>query len=130
MSKEYVEKRNGEYYIAGARVSLDSIVYEFLNGASPEAIQHSFSALTLEQVYGGITFYLANRTEIDGYLEDADRDLENLRLEARKKHPLLYQKLDEARRNVQSQRKCGSGSWQTWALTAALWTAAGDENLL
>jgi uncharacterized protein (DUF433 family) len=105
MSKEYVEKRNGEYYIAGARVSLDSIVYEFLNGASPEAIQHSFSALTLEQVYGGITFYLANRTEIDGYLEDADRDLENLRLEARKKHPLLYQKLDEARRNVQSQRK-------------------------
>ena len=99
MSKEYVEKREGGFYIAGTRVSLDSIVIGFLNGASPEAIQHSFSALTLEQVYGGITFYLANRTEIDEYLEDADRDLENLRLEARKKHPLLYQKLDEARRN-------------------------------
>jgi cell division septum initiation protein DivIVA len=56
-------------------------------------------------VYGGITFYLANRTEVDEYLEDADRDFEKLRLEARKKHPLLYQKLDEARRNLQSQRK-------------------------
>jgi len=99
ISKEYVEMRNGGYYIAGTRVSLDSIVYEFLNGTSAESIRHSFSALTLEQVYGGITFYLANRTEIDEYLEDADRDLENLRLEARKKHPLLYQKLDEARRN-------------------------------
>src|SRR5258708_13499092 len=103
MSKEYVEKRNCEYYIAGARVSLDSIVYEFLNGASPEAIQHSFSALTLEQVYGGVTFYLANRTEIDGYLEDADRDLENFHLRARNKHPLLYQKLTTAHRHLHSQ---------------------------
>jgi uncharacterized protein (DUF433 family) len=105
MAKEYVEKRNGGFYIAGSRVSLDSIVFGFLNGSSPEAIQHSFSALTLEQVYGGITFYLANRPEVDEYLEDADRDFEKLRLEARKKHPLLYQKLDEAPRNLQSQRK-------------------------
>jgi uncharacterized protein (DUF433 family) len=105
MAKEYVEMRNGGYYVAGTRVSLDSIVFAFLNGASPETIQHSFSALTLEQVYGGITFYLANRAEIDEYLEDADRDFEKLRVEARKKHPLLYQKLDEARRNLQSHRK-------------------------
>jgi uncharacterized protein (DUF433 family) len=105
MAKEYVEKRNGGYYIAGSRVSLDSIVFGFLDGASPESIQQSFPALTLEQVYGGITFYLANRTEVDEFLEDADRDFEKLRLEARKKHPLLYQKLDEARRNLQSHRK-------------------------
>jgi len=105
MSKEYVEKREGGFYIAGTRVSLDSVVLGFLNGASPEAIQHSFSALTLEQVYGGITFYLANRAEIDEYLEDADSDLEKMRLDARKKHPLLYQKLDEARRNLHSHRK-------------------------
>ena len=37
MAKEYVEKRDGGYYIAGSRVSLDSVVYEFLNGSSPEA---------------------------------------------------------------------------------------------
>jgi|SRR5712664_445155 len=104
MAKEYVEERDGGYYIAGTRVSLDSIVFEFLNGSSPESIQHSFPALTLEQVCGGITFYLANRTDVDEYLDDADRDFEKLRLEARKKHPLLYQKLDEARRNLQSHR--------------------------
>ena len=105
MAKEYVEKRDGGYYLAETRVSLDSIVYGFLSGASPEAIQQSFSTLTLEQVYGGITFYLANRAEIDEYLEGADRDFEKLRQEARKKHPLLYQKLEEARRTLQSQRK-------------------------
>src|SRR5690349_5782754 len=105
MAKEYVEKRVGGYYIAGTRVSLDSIVYEFLNGASPEAIQQSFSTLTLEEVYGGITFYLAKREEIDKYLEEGEREYEKLRLEAREKHPLLYKKLDEARRNLQSQKK-------------------------
>jgi uncharacterized protein (DUF433 family) len=94
MAREYVEMRNGGHYVAGTRVSLDSIVYGFLNGDSPEAIQHSFSAVTLEQVYGGITFYLAHRAEIDQHLEDADRDFEKLRLDAREKHPLLYQKLD------------------------------------
>ncbi len=29
-SREYVEKRNGGYYVVGSRVSLDSIIYEFL----------------------------------------------------------------------------------------------------
>ena len=44
---EYVEQRNGGYYVAGTRVSLDSVVIGFLNGDSPEGIVHSFSSLTL-----------------------------------------------------------------------------------
>jgi uncharacterized protein (DUF433 family) len=93
MAKEYAEKRDGGYYIAGTRVSLDSIIYEFLNGTSPESIRHSLSALTLEQVYGGVTLCLANRTEIDEYLEGADRDLEKLRLEARRKESAAAPKI-------------------------------------
>jgi len=38
---EYVEQRNGGYYVAGTRVSLDSIVYAFLRGETPEGIQDS-----------------------------------------------------------------------------------------
>jgi uncharacterized protein (DUF433 family) len=53
---EYVEQRNGGYYVAGTRVSLDSVVIGFLNGDSPEGIVHSFSSLTLQQVYGAITY--------------------------------------------------------------------------
>jgi uncharacterized protein (DUF433 family) len=51
---EYVEQRNGGFYIAGTRVSLDSIVYSFKAGDSPETIGQNFSSLTLEQVYGAI----------------------------------------------------------------------------
>ena len=56
---EYVEKRNGGFYLAGSRVSLDSVVISFQQGASPESILRSFPAIgSLERVYGAVTFYL------------------------------------------------------------------------
>ena len=60
MARQYVEQRDGGYYIAGARVSLDSIVYAFRSGESPETIRQNFSSLTLEQVYGAIAFLLGS----------------------------------------------------------------------
>src|SRR5271165_6994301 len=42
MAKEYIEQRNGGYFIKGVRVSLDSVVYAFLRGESPEGIADSF----------------------------------------------------------------------------------------
>jgi hypothetical protein len=48
MGKEYVEQRDSAYWVAGSRVSLDSIVYSFLRGASPESITRSFPAVTLQ----------------------------------------------------------------------------------
>lgn len=102
MSKEYVEPRDGGYWIIGTRISLDSIVYAFLRGASPESIAHSFPLLTLEQVYGAITFYLAHQAEVDAYLQQGETDFEALRQTARAAHALLYQKLEEARRQRQT----------------------------
>ena len=72
MAKEYIEQRDGNYYVAGTRVSLDSIVHAFRRGESPETICQNFELLRLEQVYGAITYYLANRTEIDAYLIHQD----------------------------------------------------------
>ena len=68
MSKEYIEQRDGNYYIAGTRISLDSIVYGFRRGESPETICQNFELLDLEQVYGAIAYYLAHKTNIDSYL--------------------------------------------------------------
>ena len=44
MAKEYVEERNGGYYVAGTRVSLDSIVHAFRRGESPETMAMHFKA--------------------------------------------------------------------------------------
>jgi len=61
MAKEYVEQREGGYYVLGSRVSLDSVVYAFLRGESPEGIADSFPALSLEQVFLAVLFYLAHQ---------------------------------------------------------------------
>jgi uncharacterized protein (DUF433 family) len=68
MAKEYIEQRDGNYYVAGTRISLDSIVYAFRRGESPETICQSFELLRLEEVYGAIAYYLANHADIDSYL--------------------------------------------------------------
>ncbi len=104
MSKEYVEQQDGAYRIAGTRVSLDSVVYDFLRGASPESIQRSFSSLSLEQVYGAITFYLAHQEEIDQYLLDGEAEFEKLRAASRAAHPEFYEKLDRARKEALTRR--------------------------
>ena len=68
MAKEYIEQREGNYYIAGTRISLDSVVHAFHRGESAETICQNFELLRLEEVYGAIAYYLANQAEVDAYL--------------------------------------------------------------
>jgi uncharacterized protein (DUF433 family) len=65
---EYIEQTDGNYYVAGTRISLDSIVHAFRCGESPETVCQNFELLRLEEVYGAIAYYLANQAEIDAYL--------------------------------------------------------------
>ena len=72
--EQYVEQRDGGYYITGTRISLDSVVHPFKNGASPGSILRSFPLLrSLEKGYGAITFYLANKEAVEAYLHDQER---------------------------------------------------------
>jgi uncharacterized protein (DUF433 family) len=100
---EYVEQRNGGYYVAGTRVSLDSVVYAHLRGESPEGIVECFPALNLEQVNRAIACYLENRVEIDAYLLKQKARFKRLAAEARRKNPELYEKLEKAREQVLSR---------------------------
>ena len=50
MTSEYIAERNGGYYIAGARIFLDSIVYSFKRGNLPETIQKVFPLLRQPQI--------------------------------------------------------------------------------
>jgi uncharacterized protein (DUF433 family) len=100
VAKDYVEQRSGAYFIAGTRVSLDSVVHAFLRGESPEGIAEAFPAVTLEQILGSLAFYLANRAEIDQYLCQGKEDFERLRQQARQNNPGLYARLTEARRKA------------------------------
>ncbi|MFM7601887.1 MAG: DUF433 domain-containing protein [Pseudanabaena sp.] len=96
LAKRYIEQRNRGYWIEGTRISLDSVVYSFLNGKSPESIAQDFPLLSLEQVYGAIAFYLGSRELIDAYLKEGEEEFEELLKSCRQKNPLLYQRLKTA----------------------------------
>jgi uncharacterized protein (DUF433 family) len=103
MTKEFVERRDGSFYLIGSRVPLAVIVPEFENGEAPEVIRSHYPTLTLEQVYGAITFYLGNKEEAQKDLADRERAEE----EFGKKHPApreLKEKLDRAREQMLSRR--------------------------
>lgn len=100
MTDAYIEQRDGGYVIAGTRVSLDSVVYAFLDGQSAEAIAQAFPVLSLEQVYGAITYYLARRDDIDRYLETRRQDFGAARQAARDADPMFYQKLADAKKQT------------------------------
>lgn len=105
MSEPYIEQRDGGYWIQSTRVSLDSVVYRWLEGLSPESIAECFPVLTLEQVYGAVTYYLSHRAEIDAYLRDAEKDYEAFRERVRAKYPRLSRRLDPLIHSAEATRR-------------------------
>jgi uncharacterized protein (DUF433 family) len=97
MKSEYIEERNGGYYVAGTRVSLDSVVYSFNAGQSPEAIQQDFPSLNRAQIYGAIAFYHDHQTEVDEYLEASRRGFEGSAVPLEQANPSLWAKIQRAR---------------------------------
>jgi len=99
MGSEYVEQRNGGYYVAGTRISLDSVVYAFNRGDSPERILERYPLLDkVSRVYGAIAFYLDHQAEIDAYLEAGKREFEaSSGAPLSESNPALWDRLQQAR---------------------------------
>jgi uncharacterized protein (DUF433 family) len=98
MHSEYIEQRDGGYYVAGVRISLDSIVYAFNRGESPERILEEFPLLDrVSRVYGAIAFYLDHKPDIDKYLEETEREFEGSAIPLQQANPALWEKIQRAR---------------------------------
>jgi uncharacterized protein (DUF433 family) len=104
MAKEYVEERKGWYYLAGTRISLDSIAQCFNEGLSPETIVGEFETLTLAQVFGAIAFYLENQPAIDAYRLRQLKRFVPARRDAAPLPENLRQRLNAAREELHSGR--------------------------
>ncbi len=99
MDRQYVEQWDEGYRISGSRVSLESVIYAFLDGVSPETIvAEYFPVLTLEQVYGAITYYLSHRDELDAYLRQVEAEYDTFRQATI--DPAFSRKLTLARRQL------------------------------
>ena len=99
---QFVERRDEGFYLAGSRVPLASVVREFQDGQSPEAIRSAFPTLTLEQVYGAIAFYLGHKDEVDREVADRER-AEDAFTKTHQAPAGLKDKLERARRKLPSR---------------------------
>jgi uncharacterized protein (DUF433 family) len=105
MAREHVELRDGVYYIPGTRISLDSIVYAFHEGCSPESIREDFEGLTLAGVYGAIAFYLDHQADIDAYLSRRKQEWAELERRGSPASPDLQARIERARLGVAPPRR-------------------------
>ena len=79
-TNQYVEARDGGYYLAGTRIGLDVVTYEFRDGRSAEEIFEAYPSIgSLAKLYGAITFILENPKEIDAYLKEQDERWEEFK---------------------------------------------------
>ncbi|MEX0611189.1 MAG: DUF433 domain-containing protein [Pirellulales bacterium] len=89
----------GGWRIADSRVSLDSVVYAYWEGKSPEAIAEEFPTLSAEQVYGAVAFYLRNKQEIDEYLSQQNAKWQELASQSNSQHGPLLDRLRSRRQS-------------------------------
>ena len=100
MPSEHIEQRDSAYYVRDTRISLDSIVYAFREGSSPETICEDFPGLTLPQVYGAIAYYLDHQADIDAYLAQRKERWAELERQGTPPGQDLLDRMERARRGV------------------------------
>lgn len=67
--------------IEGTRVTLDTVIYAFNDGATAEEIAQQYPAISLGAVYFAIGYYLAHREQVDEYLSRAEEQAEQIKRE-------------------------------------------------
>ncbi len=107
MEKLYVESVESDYRIVGTRVSLESVIIPFLDGLSPEVIaSECFPSLSLEQVYGAITFYIAHRSELEANMKHAQKEYDSLRRSINNADPAFSQTINKILRAPHTVQAC------------------------
>lgn len=59
----------GAIRVGNTRVTLESVVFMFEEGATPEMIVEEFPSLELSEVYLTLGFYLRNSQQVEEYLQ-------------------------------------------------------------
>ncbi len=95
------EEESGILRVGPSRVSLETVILDFQEGSSPEAIVQHYPSLALSDVYGVIAYYLRHRDEIERYLIQR----EQLACEVQERIEARQPDLSAIRQRLRSQRQ-------------------------
>ena len=70
---------DGVVRIANTRVTLETVIGAFLDGASAEEIAYQYTSLDLADVYAVIAYYLRRRSDVDAYLQQRQEQADAVR---------------------------------------------------
>lgn len=95
------ETEAGVLRVGDSRVSLDTVIIAFNQGATPEQIVEDYDSLELGEVYAVISYYLQNREEVEKYLakRKVEREILRRQIESRANPQNIRERLLARRRN-------------------------------
>jgi uncharacterized protein (DUF433 family) len=97
-----VTDANGVVRVSKTRITLDTVVTAFLEGATAEEIREQYPSLHLWDIYLVIGYYLGHQAEVDAYLRERQRLAADVQQEAEKRfNPIGVRDRLLARRNPQ-----------------------------
>jgi uncharacterized protein (DUF433 family) len=67
-----LREADGALRVGRSGVTLETVLWAFQDGATPEDIVDQFPSLALADVYDVIAYYLRHRDEIDAYLRQQE----------------------------------------------------------
>lgn len=70
---------DGVILIGKTRVTLDTVVAVFNQGATAEEIAYRYPSLNLADVYATIAFYLKHQSEVEAYLQQRRQQAQEIR---------------------------------------------------
>jgi uncharacterized protein (DUF433 family) len=70
---------DGVVRVARTRVTLDTVVTAFAEGATAEEIVQQYPSLDLADVYSVLAYYLRHRSEVDAYVHERQEQAEAVR---------------------------------------------------
>lgn len=71
----------GVVLVGGTRVTLDTVVLAFKDGATAEEIVQQYPSLRLADVYAVIGYYLRHREDVEAYLRQRGQESTKVRRE-------------------------------------------------
>jgi uncharacterized protein (DUF433 family) len=60
---------DGVVRVGGTRVTIDTVIYAFLEGATAEEIAQQYPSLSLADIYSVISYYLNQSDQVNLYLQ-------------------------------------------------------------
>jgi uncharacterized protein (DUF433 family) len=81
--------------LKGHRIGIETILFDYQDGLTPEEIALRYPTLSLEEVYATITYYWRNQEQVETYLKAIADQETHLRAEQERNLPPAVKRMRE-----------------------------------